>query len=115
MPRVKRGVIKHKKREKLMKAVKGFRWGRKNNIKLAKEAVLHAWSHAFVGRKQKKRNYRRLWNVRVNAASREHGMKYSEFINALKKKNIILDRKILSQIANENPEVFQKIVEEVKK
>ncbi|MAF80035.1 50S ribosomal protein L20 [bacterium] len=115
MPRVKRGTQAHKKREKILKQAKGFRWGRKSKERLAKEALLHAWSNAFRGRKEKKREYRRLWNVQINAAVREHGMKYSEFINALKKKNITLNRKVLSQIAREEPKTLEKIVEEVKK
>jgi large subunit ribosomal protein L20 len=110
MTRVKRGVIAHKKREKILKYTKGYRWGRKVKERAAKEALLHAWSHAFRGRKEKKRNYRRLWQVQINAAARAEGMKYSQFINALKKKNVKIDRKILSEIARTEPEVFKKIV-----
>lgn len=114
MPRVKRGKTAHKRREKVLKAAKGFRWNRKSKERLAREALLHAWSYAFRGRKEKKRQYRGLWNVQINAAVREHGMKYSDFINALKKKNIILNRKTLSELAKEEPEVFKKIVEAAK-
>mgnify|MGYP001597423113 CR=1 FL=1 len=115
MPRVKRGKTAHKKREKLLKYTKGFKWGRKSKERAAKEALLHSWSRAFKGRKEKKREYRALWNVRINAAVREHGMKYSDFIHALKQKNITLDRKILSDLARTEPEVFKKIVEFVQK
>ena len=115
MPRVKKGKTKHKKRERLLKEVKGFKWGRKKKKRAAKEALLHARRHAFYGRKQKKRDYRQLWNVRINAAARQHGMIYSTFIRALKDKNIKLDRKILADLAVNEPEVFAKIVETVKK
>lgn len=115
MSRVKRGTIKHKKREKLLRHTKGFRWGRKNKKRLAKEALLHTWSHAFRGRKEKKRNYRRLWNVRINAASRAEGIKYSELINLLEKNNVKLDRKILADLAKNEPETFKELVRFVKK
>ena len=111
MTRVKRGVTAHKKREKLLRYTKGFRWGRKSKERAAKEALLHAWTNAFRGRKEKKRVYRRLWQVKINAAVRENGMKYSTFINALKKKDIKLDRKILAELAQFEPEIFKKIVE----
>jgi large subunit ribosomal protein L20 len=114
MPRVKRGTIAHKKRERLLKYTKGFRWGRKSKERAAKEALLHAWTHAFRGRKEKKRAFRGLWNVRINAASRAEGIKYSRFINALKNKKVKLDRKILADLAENEPAVFKKIVEFVK-
>lgn len=114
MTRVKRGVIAHKKREKILKSVKGFRWGRKSKERLAKEALLHAWSRQFKGRKEKKRVFRTLWNVQINAALRAQNMTYSKFIAALKKKNIILDRKILADLAQHEPTVFQKIIDTVR-
>ena len=114
MTRVKRGTTAHKKREKLLSHTKGFRWGRKSKERAAKEALLHAWSRAFRGRKEKKRVYRRLWNVQIDAAVRAEGLKYSSFINALKKKNIKLDRKILADLAKNEPQTFKKIVESVK-
>lgn len=114
MPRVKRGTIAHKKREKLLKYTKGYKWGRKSKERAAKEALLHAWTHAFRGRKEKKRNYRRLFTVKINAASRENELSYSKFITALKKKNIKLDRKVLADIAENHPLVFKKITEFVK-
>lgn len=114
MPRVKRGTIAHKKREKLLKYTKGFRWGRKSKERAAKEALLHAWTHAFRGRKEKKRNYRQLWNVQINAGTRAVGLTYSKLIAALKKQNILLDRKILADLAKTEPKVFEKIAEKVK-
>jgi large subunit ribosomal protein L20 len=114
MPRVKRGTIAHKKREKLLKKTKGFRWGRKSKERAAKEALLHAESRMFRGRKEKKRSMRALWNVRVNAGARAEGMTYSKLIAALKTKGITLDRKVLSEIAKDHPSVFKKIVESVK-
>jgi large subunit ribosomal protein L20 len=111
MPRVKRGTIAHKKREALLKYTKGFRWGRSKKERAAKEALLHAWPHAFAGRKQKKRDYRALWNVRINAGAREHGTTYHSLIDALKKKSVILDRKILAALAKDDPAVFQKVIE----
>lgn len=110
MPRVKRGVNAHQKREKLFKLTKGFRWGRKSKKRAAKEALLHSLSRSFKGRKEKKRVYRTLWNVRVNAAVRAEGMTYSTFINALKKKGVTLDRKVLADLAANEPAVFKKIV-----
>ena len=114
MPRVKRGKTAHKHREKLLKYTKGFRWGRKSKERAAKEALLHAWSHAFRGRKEKKRVFRKLWNVQINAAAREHGTKYSALISALTKKKVKLDRKILAELARTEPDVFKKVVEFVK-
>ena len=114
MTRVKRGTIAHKKRERLLKYTKGFRWSRKSKERAAKEALLHAWTHAFQGRKQKKRDYRALWNVKINAAARLEGMKYSVLIGALKKANITLDRKMLADLAEHEPQVFKKVLEAVK-
>ncbi len=114
MTRVKRGKTAHQKRERLLRYTKGFKWGRKKKKRAAKEALLHAWTYAFRGRKEKKRVFRRLWNVRINAAVRSEGMKYSDFVNALKKKNVRLDRKILADLAQNEPKVFKKIVEFVK-
>ncbi|QQG44941.1 MAG: 50S ribosomal protein L20 [Candidatus Sungiibacteriota bacterium] len=114
MTRVKRGVIAHKKREKLLKYAKGFRWGRKSKERLAREALLHAWPHAFVGRKQRKRDFRRLWQTKINAAVRAQGLSYSKFFAGLHKKNIQLDRKILAELAEQHPPVFQKLLESIK-
>ena len=109
MSRVKRGVTANRKRKKILSYTKGFRWGRKSKERAAKEALLHAWSHAFRGRKENKRNFRRLWNVKINAAARINELTYGKFINLLKKKNIRLDRKILADLAQNEPAVFKKI------
>lgn len=115
MPRVKRGKTHLKKRKRLLKQTKGYKWGRKKKIKLAKTAVLKAGAHAYRDRRTKKRDFRRLWQIRINAACREEGISYSYFINLLKKSNIELDRKILADLAMNNPEIFKAVVAEVKK
>jgi len=114
MVRVKRGTITHKRRERLLKHTKGFRWGRKSKYRLAKEALFHAWTHAYFDRKKKKRDFRALWQTQINAACRQHGLSYSKFIHGLKKNKIGLDRKILSNLAQNHPQIFEKIVEKVK-
>ncbi len=114
MTRVKRGVIAHKKREKLLKHAKGFRWGRSHKERAAKEALLHAWSHAFSGRKLKKRVNRKTWQSKISAGAKTEGTSYSKMISGLKKKNILLDRKILSLLAEHHPETFKRILETIK-
>lgn len=114
MARVKRGKIAHKKRKHLLKYAKGFRWGRKAKYKLAKDALYHAWKYAYRDRRTKKREFRALWQIKINAACREQGISYSKFIHSLKQKNIGLDRKILSDLAQNNPQIFAKIIEKVK-
>jgi large subunit ribosomal protein L20 len=114
MPRVKRGTTKHKRREAVLKKTKGFKWGRKSKERAAKEALLHGLRRKFRGRKEKKRTYRTLWNVRINATAREEGMTYSKLIAALKAKNVVLDRKVLSSLAENAPAVFKKVVAFVK-
>jgi large subunit ribosomal protein L20 len=114
MTRVKKGAAAHKHRKHLLKHAKGFQYGRKSKYKLAKDALRHAWTYSYRDRKVKKRDFRQLWQIHINAASRRLGMSYSRFINALKKKNIELDRKVLSQLIEKYPEIFEKIVEEVK-
>ena len=108
MPRVKRGVNAHKHREKTLKYTKGFKWGRKSKERAAKEALLHAWVHAFRGRKEKKRTFRQLWTVKINAAIRPEGLSYSRFIDALKKAGIKIDRKILADSPRTNPRCSRK-------
>lgn len=93
---------------------KGFRWGRKSKERAAKEALLHALSRKFRGRKEKKRTYRNLWNVRINAGARMEGVTYSKLIAGLKKKGVKLDRKILADLAKNEPAVFKKVMEFVK-
>jgi len=114
MVRIKGGVRTRAKHKKVLKLAKGFWMTRHKQFKKAKEAVLHAGEYAFKGRKAKKRDFRQLWIIRMNAALRELGMKYSIFINKLKVNKIELDRKILSQIAVEHPAIFKKIVEKAK-
>lgn len=115
MARVKRGTIANKRRKNVLKLAKGYRFGRSKKFKQAKEAILHAGNHAFTHRKDKKGNFRRLWTIKINAAVRAFDLSYSRFIDMLKKKDIALDRKILADIAENNPETFERIVEEVKK
>lgn len=115
MVRVKRGKIAHKRRKHLLKYAKGFRWGRKKKYRLAKVAVMKAWRYAYRDRRAKKRNFRALWQVQINAACRQHGISYSKFIFGLKKNKIELDRKILSQLVQNHPQIFEKIVEKVTK
>lgn len=114
MARVKRSKIAMKHRRNVLKRAKGYRFGRSKKEVEAKVALRKAGSHAFAHRKDKKNDMRRLWNVRMNAALRELGTTYSKFINAEKKANIILDRKILADLAENNLNVFTKIVEATK-
>jgi large subunit ribosomal protein L20 len=113
MPRIKRGKVATQKRERLLRRVKGFKWGRKSKERLAKEALLHAGKHAFRERKKKKREFRKLWQIKINAAAREHGLTYSRFMYKLRTANIALDRKSLADLAENKPAVFEKIVKEV--
>ena len=115
MVRVKRGKAARKKRKHLLKQAKGFRWGRKSKYRLAKSALMKAWSYAWRDRKAKKREFRRLWQTQISAASKKQGVSYSKFIHYLKEKNIELNRKILAQLAKEQPQIFEKIIEKVKK
>jgi large subunit ribosomal protein L20 len=110
MPRVKRGTTASARRKRLLKHTKGFKWRRKSTFRAAKEALLHAWTHQFSDRKKKKRTFRRLWQVKINAAARQENISYSKLIAQLKGANIELDRKVLSQIAVDAPDVFKQIV-----
>ncbi len=114
MARVKVGKIKLKRKKSVLAMTKGYRFGRSTKVKQAKEAIFHAGTHAFRDRKDKKNNMRRLWTIKLNAALREEGLTYSKFIDLLKKKNIELDRKVLSEIAETKPEVFKKLIEQVR-
>jgi len=115
MVRVKRGKTAHKRRKNLLKQTKGFRWGRKSKYKAAKEALMHARKYAYRDRRTKKREFRKLWQIQINALSRQLGLSYSRFIHGLKENKIDLDRKILSELVKNHPEIFEKIVEKVKK
>ncbi|TFG35685.1 MAG: 50S ribosomal protein L20 [Parcubacteria group bacterium] len=114
MVRVKRGVMAHKRRKHLLENAKGFSWGRKSKFRLAKDAVYHAWEHAYQGRKSKKRTFRGLWQVQIGAVVKENGISYSKFISSLKKNKIEIDRKVLSFLAKDHPEIFKKIIEKAK-
>ena len=110
MARVKRGVTSHAKHKKVLKAVKG-QWGRrKNTIRIAKQAMEKAMQYAYRDRRTKKRDFRSLWIQRINAGVRAEGLTYSKFINGLNKSGIKLDRKVLAEIAYDNPEAFKTIV-----
>ena len=113
--RVKRGTTHVKRRKRLLKKTKGYRWGRKSKIKLAKEATLHAGTHAYRDRKRKKGDFRKLWTIKINAAAREHDLTYSKLIRALKDAKVELDRKVLAEMAEHEPKVFEAVVKEVTK
>lgn len=115
MTRVKRGTISLKRRKNVLKAVKGYRFGRSTKEREAKVAIKHAGAHAFAHRKDKKADARTLWQARINAAVRPLGMTYSRFIAALKAKNVGLDRKVLADIAKNHPEAFKRIFDSVTK
>lgn len=114
MPRVKRGKISLKRRRNILRRAKGFRHGAKSKERLAKERLLHAAIHSFQDRRKKKRNFRKLWQVKINAGARENGLSYSVFINKLKRAKIELDRKILAELAQNYPQAFKKLVETIK-
>ncbi len=113
MARVKRGVIKNNRRKNLLAQTKGYRFGRKSKERVAREAMRHAGRNAFRDRRLKKRTFRNLFTVRINAAARENGFSYSKLIGALKKSGSTLDRKSLSAIAKEHPEAFQRLLKEL--
>ena len=115
MPRVKRGKMRARKRARVLKRTKGMMWGRKSKIKLAKTAATKAGLYAYRDRRTKKRDFRSLWTMRLNAAVREYGWSYSKFIDALKKAKIELDRKVLSELAVKHPAIFKAIVASLKK
>ncbi len=114
MARIKRGVTSHRRHKKVLELTKGHRGGRSKTIREAKSSLLHAGEYAFAGRKQTKRQFRRLWIVQLGNAVRAEGLSYSKFIAALKAKKIILDRKILAELAVNHLEDFKKIISEVK-
>jgi large subunit ribosomal protein L20 len=115
MPRVKRGTSHVKRRKNILADVKGYLWGRKKLIKLAKTARTLAGAHSYVDRHKKKRDMRALWQIRINAFVREYGLSYSKFIGLLKANNILIDRKILAEMAINNKAVLAKIIEKIKK
>lgn len=111
--RVKRGVASHKRHKRLFARARGYRGGRSKLIKEAKQAVMHAGADAYRGRKEKKRQNRSLWIIRINAALQPHNISYSQFIAKLKAKNVELDRKVLSQIALAEPKAFDELVKKI--
>jgi len=114
MPRVKGGVISAKRRRNVLKRAKGYRHGRSKKERAAKESLVHAGKQAFANRRDKKNEFRQLWIVRLNAAVRDNGHKsYSTFIAKLKKQGVMLDRKVLATLAEQNPEVFTRIAKKV--
>ena len=114
MSRVKRGVTKHARHKKVIDAAKGYRGRRKNTFRIANQAVERAGQYAYVGRKLKKRQYRALWIQRINAGARAHGLTYSRFMDGLKKSGIELDRKVLADMAANEPDAFAVLAEQAK-
>lgn len=114
MVRVKRGLMTKKRHKKILKATKGFRMLNSRVFSRAKNAWMKAGTNAYIGRRKKKRDFRRLWNVRINIAARENGMSYSKLIGAMYTKRVSLNRKVLSNLAITNPKVFANVVEFVK-
>ena len=114
MPRVKRGVTARARHKKVLDLAKGYRGRRGNVYRIAKEAVMKAGQYAYRDRRNKKREFRALWIVRINAAIREFGMSYSVFINALKRAEISIDRKVLADLAVHDRAAFNKIAEQAK-
>lgn len=114
MARVKRGTNKNKHRKNILAQTKGYRFDRKSKERVAKEAIFHAGTYAFRHRRAKKREYRNLWALRINAAARPAGLSYSKLIGALKKSSIALDRKSLAALAKDYPETFERVVKQLK-
>lgn len=115
MTRVKRGVITRKRHKKILKRAKGFLGRRSATFRAANEALMKAGKYAWIGRRLKKRDFRTLWNTRISAGLMPYDLSYSKFMGGLKKANISLNRKVLSELAANNPEIFKTIVEMVKK
>lgn len=113
MTRIKRGTAAHKRRKYVLKRTKGFTNRRRTNAIAAKEALLHADSYAYSHRRLKKRDFKKLWTIRINAAAREHGTTFSRLISKLTKSKITLNKKMLAELAARNPKAFEKIVAEV--
>jgi large subunit ribosomal protein L20 len=114
MTRIKRGVAASKRRKYVLKRTKGFTNRRRTNAIAAKEALLHADSYAYGHRRLKKRDFRKLWTIRINAASKEQGISFSKLMGALRKQNIGLNKKVLAELAVRNPKAFEAVVAAVK-
>ncbi len=115
MARVKRGKTAHKRRKHLLKYAKGFRWGRSTKYRLAKDALYHAWTYSYRDRRTKKRERRALWQIKISALCRQQEIPYSKFIAGLKKNKIEINRHILAELSQHHPEIFEKIMETIKK
>lgn len=113
MPRVKKGVNALKTRKNVLKQVKGYRFGRSKKERMAYEAIAHAGTYAFAHRRDKKGDFRRLWNVRLNSFLDAKGLSYSKFIGSLKKANISINRKMLSELAAAKPETFTRLISKI--
>jgi len=114
MPRVTKGAARHQAKKRLLKAVRGYRGPRSKNLRLAKEALVRGLANAFRGRRQKKRQYRSLWIIRLSAACQERGIRYSQFIYGLKLAQIAINRKMLSEMVIHDPEGFEKVFDIVR-
>lgn len=114
MPRVKRGVTKRARHKKIIKAAKGYQASSGRNYKWAKEAVMHAWSHAYRHRRQRKGDFRRLWIIRIGAACRQHNMTYSQFMHGMNVAGIEIDRKMLADMAVRDPDAFERLIDVAK-
>ena len=114
MARIKGALNTRKRHKKILKLAKGYRGSKSKLFRIANQAVMKSGVYAYIGRKQKKRNFRQLWIARINAATRANGMSYSQFMNGLKKANINMNRKMLSEIAIADPVAFTQLVEKAK-
>ena len=114
MARVKSAIITRKKHKKILKRAKGYYGAKHYRFRMAKQAVMKSGNYAYVGRKDKKSNFRKLWIARINAAARMNGMTYSELINGLKKANVVINRKMLAEMAVNDMNAFAKVVENAK-
>ena len=115
MARVKSAIITRKKHKKILKRAKGYYGAKHYRFRMAKQAVMKSGNYAYVGRKDKKSNFRKLWIARINAAARMNGMTYSELINGLKKANVVINRKMLAELAVNDPKAFTEIVKKASK
>ena len=114
MPRVKRGVAANKRKKRILRQAKGYYGARSGLLKTAREAVEKGWKYAYRDRRQRKRQFRALWIARINAAAREHDLSYSRLIDGLKKAGVEVDRKVLAQIAVDDPKTFGELVAKAK-
>ena len=114
MTRVKGGPVTRRRKKRTLKETKGFNWGRKSKFKLAKDALRHAWTHAFQDRRKKKRVFRTVWQVQIGAACKKYDLSYSKFIHGLKKSKIEINRKMLAKLAIDYPKIFKAIIEKAK-